>query len=392
MTNDELRNERESADADAAESDGRYPETGSAPRHNRLGLTDEQKVKLARALGGAQKVDIGRGRFVIDSGAVINNLNEIIGYGEWYTIHETKYVDYDGIKVFESRTRLYVYDVFVAELYGSAAVLWPRADKDDDYNRASAIGTAKKKAETNGLKRCARVLGRQFGSDVSDDNQDEATTSFNDDFEYGGAYGANESSDVYPGGMQDQAQSQAQPKTDPNWDRFLSFLVERGKTQPDVAYELGIGSASKANVVDWAKRNNMGWGGVVDYLSERWDNQVAGSDDGIGDGESAGVNGAAPDAQANANGGADLFPADVGGSYVDWDDFKRETDAFFAWLDANNIQPAQAANILEFGDEDGAYSSKLFNYCMERGARLADVQTRLAFELRLPETGEYAAG
>ena len=86
------------------------------------------------------------------------------------------------------------------------------------------------------------------------------------------------------------------------------------------------------------------------------------------------------------------MPADVSGGYVDWDDFKRETEAFFAWLDANDIQPAKAAEILEFGDKDGAYSSKLFNYCQQRNARLADVQARLAIELRLPEAGEYAAG
>lgn len=363
------------------QQDDHIKEQMTARQVDRLGLTDDQKQRLKEALQDTYIATYGSNNIkYIESYVVIDQLNDIIGYGDWYTTHDTRYAEYGGVGVFTSKTRLYIYGVFVAEQTGGAELKAAASGK--------AVINAIKTAETIGLKRCARLLGNQFGNSLYGDTLDAdsyvsdyggQTDNAHESGGYGAGGYANSNGQVaappqppQPNGAQAQAQAPPQSAADGDekWERFKAWVAEQGKRPQDVAATLAITSASKSDVIAWAQNLGVGYGGVIDHLTRCW-----AEDDALSD-SSAYADLRVDDPVGN--------PAEIAGGYADYDDFRREIEAFYAWLERRGITQAKVAEILDFGDAGGAYASKLFHHCQTHHARLADVQEHIEFELGPP--------
>ena len=294
---------------------------------------------------------------------------------------------------------MYIYDVFFAERFGTDVVLEPH-DRSNAYLRGKAFAKSLKSAETNGLKRCALLLGRQFGSLLHGDALDPDDYIHNNQNQYGGAsdyvsdYGgqngqvAADASAGYGAGGDyvnangqvasppNGAQATAAADGDDKWERFKAWVYEQGRQPEDVAATLGIPGSSKSDIIAWAQNIGVGYGGVIDHLTRCW------AEDDALSGSSPYANLSVADPVGN--------PAEIAGGYADWDDFKGDIEAFYAWLERQGIAQAKVAEILEFGDDTGAYSSKLFRHCERHHARLADVQEHIEFELGLTPAPEPA--
>ena len=137
-------------------------------------IDDEQRDAMAQALSAAQikQRSIGRGQTIdyIPGSAVINNANRIFGPGSWCMKWIGHYYDltaelmgpeYKGARTIAQRGQLYIYDELVAEDIGTGTLLV------SDPNRIHAeVDSAVKGALTDCMKRCWRIFGSQFGSDV----------------------------------------------------------------------------------------------------------------------------------------------------------------------------------------------------------------------------------
>lgn len=137
-------------------------------------ISDEQREMMTKALAAEQikQRSIGRNQTIdyIPGSAVINNANRIFGPGSWFMKWIGHYYDltaelmgpeYKGPRTIAQRGQLYIYDQLVAEDIGTGTLLV------SDPNRIHAeVDSAVKGALTDCMKRCWRIFGSQFGSDV----------------------------------------------------------------------------------------------------------------------------------------------------------------------------------------------------------------------------------
>lgn len=140
--------------------------------HNEV--SDEQRDMMAKALAAEQikQRSIGSGQKInyIPGSVVINNANRIFGPGSWFMKWVGHYYDltaelmgpdYKGDRTIAQRGQLYIYDELVAEDIGTSTL------RVSDPNRIhDEVDKAVKGALTDCMKRCWRIFGSQFGSDV----------------------------------------------------------------------------------------------------------------------------------------------------------------------------------------------------------------------------------
>ena len=140
--------------------------------HDRV--SDEQRDMMAKALAAEQikQRSIGRGQTInyIPGSAVINNANRIFGPGSWFMKWIGHYYDltaelmgsdYKGDRTIAQRGQLYIYDELVAEDIGTSTLRVSDPSRIHDE-----VDRAVKGALTDCMKRCWRIFGSQFGSDV----------------------------------------------------------------------------------------------------------------------------------------------------------------------------------------------------------------------------------
>ena len=137
-------------------------------------ISDEQRDEMAKSLSAAQikQKSVGESATIdyIPASAVINNANRIFGPGSWrmkwighyYDLTtELMGADYKGARTIAQRGQLYIYDQLVAEDIGTGTLLV------SNPNRIHIeVDSAVKGALTDCMKRCWRIFGSQFGSDV----------------------------------------------------------------------------------------------------------------------------------------------------------------------------------------------------------------------------------
>lgn len=143
-------------------------------------VSDEQRDMMAKSLAAEQirQRSIGRGQTIdyIPGSAVINNANRIFGPGSWFMEWVGHYYDltaelmgpdYKGDRTIAQRGRLYIYDDLVAEDIGTSTLRVSDPGRIHDE-----VDRAVKGALTDCMKRCWRIFGSQFGSDVRRDERD----------------------------------------------------------------------------------------------------------------------------------------------------------------------------------------------------------------------------
>ena len=137
-------------------------------------ISDEQRDMMAKSLAAEQikQKPVGDSAPIdyIPASAVINNANRIFGPGSWrmkwidhyYDLTaELMGADYKGARTIAQRGQLYIYDELVAEDIGTGTLLV------SNPNRIHIeVDSAVKGALTDCMKRCWRIFGSQFGSDV----------------------------------------------------------------------------------------------------------------------------------------------------------------------------------------------------------------------------------
>lgn len=137
-------------------------------------IDDEQREMMSKALSAAEikQKPVGGGNTIdyIPASVVINNANRIFGPGSWRMQWVDRYYDltselmgesYKGARTIAQRGQLYIYDQLVAEDIGTGTLLISNPNRIHDE-----VDRAVKGAMTDCMKRCWRIFGPQFGSDV----------------------------------------------------------------------------------------------------------------------------------------------------------------------------------------------------------------------------------